>query len=57
MNINEEQNPGKLIKFNRKTTPLQIIWDTISSASSFLSFMERTDRLCFQDMTIVNELS
>ena len=43
--------------FNRETTLLQIIWNKTSSGSSFLSFMERTDRLRFKDMTIVNKRS
>ena len=43
--------------FNRETTILQVIWNTISSASSFLSFMERTDRLGLKDMTIVPDAS
>ena len=38
-----------------KKTLLHIIWNTTSSASSFLPFMERTDRLHFKDMTIVNK--
>ena len=50
MNINEEQNRAKLIKLRKrhliaKKTLLQIIWNTLLSASSFLSFMERMDRL------------
>ena len=49
MNINEEQNRAKLIKLRKKhfykKTLLQIIWNTMSSASSLLSFMERRDRL------------
>ena len=62
MNINEEQNQAKLIKLRKrhiivKTTLLQIIWNTISSTSSFLSSMERSDRLRFKDMTIVNKRS
>ena len=60
MNINEEQNRAKLIRkatFNCKRTLLHIIWNTISSTSSFLSFMERSDRLRFKDMTIVNKRS
>ena len=61
--FNEEQNPSKLtilIKkttFDRETTILQIIWNTISPASSFLSFVKRTDRLRSKDMTIVNKRS
>ena len=47
MNINEEQNRAKLIKLRKQYT--------ISSVSSFLSFMERTDRLGFKDMTIGNK--
>ena len=62
MNINEEKNRAKPIKLRKghlivNKTILQIISNTISSASSFLSFMERTDRLRFKDMTILNKCS
>ena len=53
MSINEGQKSSKTdsIKkttFNRKKTISQIIWNTVASASSFLSFMERKDRLSFK---------
>ena len=61
MNINEEQNPAKLIKLRKRhlilKQHLQISWNATSSASSFLSFMERTDRFRLKDMTIANKCS
>ena len=59
MKSKTQQNWLKLIKkttFNRETTPLQIIWNKISSAYSFLCFMERTDHLHFKEM-IMNKHS
>ena len=60
MNVNEEQNRAKLIKLRKRHLILkQQFYKSfgiqLSSASSFLSFMERTDRLRFKDMTIVNK--
>ena len=41
MNINEEQNPAKLIKFNHKTTLLQIIWNYRQHLHYYLLWKER----------------
>ena len=58
MNINESKTDWfKRTTFNRETTLLQIIWNTMSSASLFLSFMERTDRLCWGSWINVRDAS